>query len=85
MSKAEKKVDRESQIQAIEAKLKLMEKKRTDELEINKTVATEPPVISQYQFNKNHAASSTSSKQKYVSRRNDKHYNKPYSKNRPRR
>lgn len=85
MSKAEKKIDRESQIQAIEAKLKLMEKKASDELEINKTVATEPPIISQYQFNKNQAATSNSTKLKLSTvRRSDKRNNKPYSKHKTR-
>lgn len=85
MSKAEKKMDRESQIQAIEAKLKLMEKKASVELEINKTVATEPPIISQYQYNKNQAATSTSTKFKYSTlKRNDKRSNKPYSKHKTR-
>lgn len=85
MSKAEKKMDRESQIQAIEAKLKLMERKASDELEINKTVATEPPVIIQYQFNKNQAATSSSAKHKVLSsiRRSDKR-TKPYSKHKSR-
>lgn len=44
-----KKGSRETQIQAIEAKLKMMENNSSNELEINKTVATEMPVISQYQ------------------------------------
>lgn len=82
MSKAEKKLDRESQIQAIEAKLKLMEKKSSDELEINKTVATEPPIVSLYQFNKNQGTTSSNMKYKvsYV-RRSDKR-DKPYGKSR---
>lgn len=85
MSKAEKKqLDRQSQIQAIEAKLKLMEKKASDELEINKTVATEPPIISQFQYNKNQTASSSSSIKLSTLRRNDKRSNKPYSKHKTR-
>lgn len=84
MSKAEKKVDRESQIQAIEAKLKLMEKKRIDELEINKTVATEPPVISLYQFNKTQVIGATASRHKQVSVRKCDRHNKPYSKHKSR-
>ncbi|XP_044750512.1 probable RNA-binding protein 18 [Coccinella septempunctata] len=52
MAKPVIKNDRESQIQAIEAKLKLLEEKSTSELKINDTVATKPPVIAQYQYNK---------------------------------
>lgn len=85
MSKAEKKLDRESQIQAIEAKLKLMEKKTSDELEINKTVATEPPIITQFQYNKNQPTTSTSTKVKLSTlKRGDKRNNKPYSKHKTR-
>lgn len=39
-------------IQAIEAKLKMLENKTTD-LEINKTQINEPPLIHKYQYNKN--------------------------------
>lgn len=84
MSKAEKKMDRESQIQAIEAKLKLMEKKASDELEINKTVATEPPVITQFQFNKNQVVASTSAKHKFSNIRRVDKRNKPYTKHKSR-
>lgn len=85
MSKAEKKMDRESQIQAIEAKLKLMEKKASDELEINKTVATEPPIITQFQYNKNQAATSSSTKLKLSTlKRSDKRNHKPYTKHKKR-
>ncbi|KAL3283524.1 hypothetical protein HHI36_006663 [Cryptolaemus montrouzieri] len=52
IAKPEPKTDRESQIQAIEAKLKLMEKRCTDELKINDTVATKTPIIAQFQHNK---------------------------------
>ncbi|XP_050306934.1 probable RNA-binding protein 18 [Anthonomus grandis grandis] len=51
LSKDKIKTDRNSQIQAIEAKLKLMERKE-DELKINDSLATKPPVIQQFQFNK---------------------------------
>lgn len=78
MSKSEKKTDRESQIQAIEAKLKLMEKKAEDELKINDTVATKPPVITQFQYNKQ-AVTNNSLKTKTVLKRHDK-FVKPYSK-----
>ncbi|KAJ8983693.1 hypothetical protein NQ317_003483 [Molorchus minor] len=80
MSKEEKKIDRISQIQAIEAKLKLMEKKKEDELQINDTVATKPPVIVQYQ----HSKSQTSTKKHKTLKRTDK-YPKPYSRSKHRR
>ncbi|KAJ8954536.1 hypothetical protein NQ318_000770 [Aromia moschata] len=83
MSKEGKKADRISQIQAIEAKLKLMENKREDELKINDTVATKPPVIVQYQYNKTQVANNTL-KHRQSSKKNDR-YNKPYSKNKHRR
>lgn len=79
MTKEDKKTDRLSQIQAIEAKLKLMEKKKEDELKINETVATKAPVIVQYQFNKNPPVNNNGCKQKSL-RKPDK-YTKPYSKN----
>ncbi|RZC38029.1 RRM 1 domain containing protein [Asbolus verrucosus] len=78
MSKNEKKTDRVSQIQAIEAKLKLMERKAEDELKINDTVATKPPVISQFQYNKQ-GVTNNNLKTKTSVRRHDK-YSKPYSK-----
>ncbi|XP_060518159.1 probable RNA-binding protein 18 [Cylas formicarius] len=55
LSKEERKSDRLSQIQAIEAKLKLMEHKE-DELKINDTIASKPPLIKQFQYNKNRAS-----------------------------
>lgn len=76
MSKNEKKTNRELQIQAIEAKLKLMERRSEDELKINDTVATKPPVITQYQHNKQVTISS-SLKAKNL-KKNDK--SKPYVK-----
>ncbi|KAJ8918448.1 hypothetical protein NQ315_008145, partial [Exocentrus adspersus] len=79
ISKEGKKSDRISQIQAIEAKLKLMEKKQEDELKINDTVATKPPVIVQYQYNKSQVTSSNC-KYKHSSKKSDR-FNKPYSKN----
>ncbi|KAJ3633733.1 hypothetical protein MTP99_010662 [Tenebrio molitor] len=78
MSKNEKKTDRESQIQAIEAKLKLMEKKSEDELKINDTVATKPPVITQFQYNKQ-GITNNNLKTKTILKRHDK-FNKPYNK-----
>lgn len=84
MSKAEKKVDRESQIQAIEAKLELMEKKASDELVINKTVATEPPIISQFQYNKGQTATNSSTKLSTVRRNEKRNISKPYNKHKTR-
>lgn len=78
MSKEGKKTDKLAQIQAIEAKLKLMEKKNEDELKINETVASKPPVILQYQYNKTQTSNSNSFKHKYNLKRHDR-YNKPYS------
>ncbi|XP_023016116.1 probable RNA-binding protein 18 [Leptinotarsa decemlineata] len=84
ISKEGKKADRVSQIQAIEAKLKLMEKKAEDELKINDSVATKQPVIVQYQSNKIQSINSTSGssnfRHKQNSRRRDRH-SKPYSRN----
>ncbi|XP_066137547.1 probable RNA-binding protein 18 [Euwallacea fornicatus] len=51
LAKEPKKADKMTQIQAIEAKLKLMEHKE-DELKINDSIATKVPVIQQFQFNK---------------------------------
>lgn len=45
-------VSKEITIQAIEAKLKMLEAKPND-LEINKTISDEVPLIHKYQFNKN--------------------------------
>lgn len=80
MSKEDKKADRLSQIQAIEAKLKLMEKKKEDELRINETVASKAPVIVQYQYNKAPVANNNSHKHKSVLKKSDRYINKPYSK-----
>lgn len=79
MSKEEKKSDPVHQIQAIEAKLKLMEKRREEELKINDTVATKTPVISQYQYNKRTNVK-TSFNSRYSSKKNDR-LPQPYSKN----
>ncbi|KAF2905564.1 hypothetical protein ILUMI_00612 [Ignelater luminosus] len=82
MSKAETKVNRESQIEAIEAKLKLMERKDTQDFEINKTVAAEPSVITMFQNKKNEITTSSNSssiRQKVNTKRNDRRpapYNK---------
>ncbi|KAL1491184.1 hypothetical protein ABEB36_011822 [Hypothenemus hampei] len=51
LNKSLKKTDRSSQIQAIETKLKLMER-REDELKINDSIASKPAIIQQFQFNK---------------------------------
>lgn len=79
MAKEDKKADRISQIQAIEAKLKLMAKKKEDELKINETVASKAPVIVQYQHNKIPASNNNGYKQKSTIKKTDR-YNKPYSK-----
>nr|CAH7761566.1 unnamed protein product [Callosobruchus chinensis] len=84
MSKQSKKLDRNTQIQAIEAKLKLMENNKGEELKINDTVATKPPVIVQYQYNKNQNVSNSSMKSRYGLRRSDRHI-KPYVKHKSRR
>ncbi|XP_056634863.1 probable RNA-binding protein 18 [Diorhabda sublineata] len=83
MSLAGQKTDRISQIQAIEAKLKLMEKKNEDELKINDTVATKPPVILQYQhkiLNGVNTISSNISSNKHLMKKRDR-FQKPYAKN----
>lgn len=79
MSKEDKKTNRLSQIQAIEEKLKLMEKKKEDELKINDTVATKVPVMVQYQQNKIQVSNNSGFKHKLSFKKTDK-YNKPYSK-----
>ncbi|XP_030749564.1 probable RNA-binding protein 18 isoform X2 [Sitophilus oryzae] len=79
LSKDSKKTDRVSQIQAIEAKLKLMEQKK-DELKINDSLSTKTPVIQQFQFNKEKPCGTTS--KNFKSRINDRH-KKPYSKRKP--
>lgn len=80
MSKSEKKCNRECQIQAIEQKLKLMEHNTKEELIINKTVATEAPVISQFQNNKQQSASNYKLHKHFKFERH-----KPYNKHRHRR
>lgn len=81
MSKEDKKTDRLSQIQAIEAKLKLMEKKKEDELKINDTVATKPPIIVQYQHNNTSLTNNNNGyKYKSNSKKTDR-FSKPYGKN----
>lgn len=79
MSKEDKKTDKLSQIQAIERKLQLMEKKNEDELKINDTVAAKASVISQYQQNKVLPVTNGSSSYKlnHSHKRNNRHH-KPY-------
>lgn len=82
MSKPESKVNKDLQIQAIEAKLKLMAGKSVqDEFEINKTVATEAPVISQYQHKQQQNNATSTSRSKNNFKKFDRHSNRPY--NRP--
>lgn len=76
LSKDATKADPVSQIQAIEEKLKLMEQK-DDELKINDSVAMKPPVIQQFQFNKDR---SNSLKTKPLSLRIHDRHRKPYIK-----
>ncbi|CAG9771829.1 unnamed protein product [Ceutorhynchus assimilis] len=57
LSKNPKKTDKASQIQAIEAKLKVMEHKE-EELKINDSIASKPAVIQQFQFNKDRSSNS---------------------------
>ncbi|KAI4464475.1 heterogeneous nuclear ribonucleoprotein [Holotrichia oblita] len=83
MAKPERKTDREFQIQAIEAKLKLMEHNQNSELVINKTVATEVPIITQFQHNKQPAPSSNS-RSRSSFKKSDRHH-KPYMKHKTRR
>lgn len=78
MSKIEPKKDRQFQIQAIEAKLKLMERKSEDDFEINKTVASETPVLSKYQHNKQ-GTSTNIVKFRGGNKKNEIH-KKPYNK-----
>ncbi|CAH1117890.1 unnamed protein product [Phaedon cochleariae] len=89
MSKEAKKTNRISQIQAIEAKLKLMEKKQEDELKINDTVATKKPFIAPHQtINRTQTISSNgggSTSGKWASSKVRDKYNKPYAKSKMRR
>lgn len=78
MAKPEQKTDREFQIQAIEAKLKLMEHNKNNELVINKTVATEVPVVAQYQVNKQQPQNSNF-RHRNNYKKSDRHH-KPYTK-----
>jgi len=75
LSKEAKKTDKVSQIQAIEAKLKLMEHK-ADELRINESIATKPPIIQQFQFNKDKLCVKAQS--------TFKRHKKPYIRQKPR-
>ncbi|KAF5303040.1 hypothetical protein FQR65_LT08369 [Abscondita terminalis] len=82
MAKSEKKVNRETQIEAIEAKLKLMEHKDIHELEINKTVSAEPPIISLYQNRKQESSTSgnhNTVKHRFTLKRSDRR-RVPYNK-----
>ncbi|KRT78587.1 RNA binding protein [Oryctes borbonicus] len=83
MGKPERKTDREFQIQAIEAKLKLMEHNKNNELVINKTASTEIPVITQYQHNKQQPPPSNS-RVRSSFKKSDRHH-KPYTKHKGRR
>lgn len=77
----DRKISKEVAIQAIEAKLKMLENK-SDDFEINKTSATEIPLIQKYQYNKMSGGGNTdpSSKQQTSSRY---HYTKSRQSSRP--
>ncbi|KAK9879567.1 hypothetical protein WA026_006635 [Henosepilachna vigintioctopunctata] len=79
LAKPELKTDRESQIQAIEAKLKLMEQRNSEELKINDTVATKAPVIAQYQHKKSETKTYSSIKVQLSQHRRLKSYKKNYT------
>lgn len=77
-SKEAPKLSKAITIQAIEAKLKMLESK-PDDFEINKTTTDEVPLIHKYQFNKNNVAdlkSSTKTLTKYgtKTRYNNSHH-----------
>lgn len=74
IAKPETKTNRNVQIQAIEAKLKLMENKKED-LTINDSVAKKTPVITKYQQNIQSNNTALKSQTKVLYR------NKPYNKN----
>lgn len=71
---------RETAIQAIEAKLKLM-KESEEEFELNKPLEGSP-IIQLYQKAENQKPSTST---RYHNRGNYHHYNKPYSRHKPRR
>ncbi|XP_066261677.1 uncharacterized protein [Euwallacea similis] len=73
LAKEAKKADKTTQIQAIEAKLKLMEHKE-DELKINDSIATKAPVIQQFQFNKDKISKPQSTYRSHT------RHKKPYTK-----
>ena len=80
-----RKLSKEITIQAIEAKLKMLENKNID-LEINKTINNEAPLIHKYQYNKNSDGSSgqsgkNSMANKYTSK--SRYTQRPYNKRNP--
>lgn len=78
--KEDKKISRETAIQAIEAKLKLM-KESEEEFELNKPLEGSP-IIQLYQKVENQKPSTST---RYHSRGSCYHHNKPYSRHKPRR
>ncbi|XP_060813406.1 probable RNA-binding protein 18 isoform X2 [Bombus pascuorum] len=78
--KEDKRISRETAIQAIEAKLKLM-KESKEEFELNKPL-NGSPVIQLYQKPENPKPSTSS---RYHNRSNHYHNNKPYNRHKPRR
>lgn len=77
------KLSKEITIQAIEAKLKLLENKKTgDDFVVNKTVNHEPGIIQRYQYNANNPNQDRQNANKYVKRKYQKTrpsgpYNRP--------
>lgn len=78
--KEDKKISRETAIQAIEAKLKLM-KESEEEFELNKPLDGSP-IIHLYQRTENQKPSTST---RHHNRGNHHHNNKPYNRYKPRR
>lgn len=78
--KEDKRISRETAIQAIEAKLKLM-KESEEEFELNKPL-NGSPIIHLYQKPENPKPSTST---RYHNRSNYYHNNKPYNRHKPRR
>lgn len=74
-------MSKEITIQAIEAKLKMLENKTVD-FEINQSTNTEAPFIQKYQYNKSASSDSKNlQSNKYTSK--SRYTNGPYHKHRP--
>ncbi|XP_043275223.1 probable RNA-binding protein 18 [Venturia canescens] len=81
--KEDKKISRQTAIQAIEAKLKMMNESE-EEFELNKPLDDAPPLIYQYQRPETQIPSSSA---RHNHLRNNRHYHssRPYNRSRPRR